>query len=126
MDIVPTARPDAPVLVLAHGAGAGSAHPWMRGVARGMAERGISVVTFDFPYIREKRRVPDRGPVLEEAFGVAWAEALTVANDGGRTPSAYFAGGKSMGGRIASQVAAKHGLVPEPRGLVFFGYPLHP
>jgi predicted alpha/beta-hydrolase family hydrolase len=121
---VPTRRypagRSAPTLVLAHGAGAGQDHPWMKRVASGLAARGVSVVTFDFPYIAAGRRTPDRGPVLETFLSERWREAV------GRSRARFFAGGKSMGGRIASQVAAGSGLSPAPAGLVFFGYPLHP
>lgn len=110
---------DAPTLVLAHGAGAGHDHPWMRRVAQGLADRGVRVVTFDFPYRADGRRVPDPGPVLERAFGEIWR---SVATAGVR----LFAGGKSMGGRISSQAAAAGLFEPPPAGLVFFGYPLHP
>jgi hypothetical protein len=87
--------------------------------ARGMALRGISTATFDFPYIAARRKVPDRAPVLEQS----WREALDTAR-------AEFAGlplvigGKSMGGRMASHIAAQgcEGVT----GLVFLGYPLHP
>jgi predicted alpha/beta-hydrolase family hydrolase len=106
------------LLVLAHGAGAGHTHPWMIRVADGLAARGLRVVTFDFPYVESGRRVPDRGPDLEAAFASMWTSV--------RDEGPMFAGGKSMGGRIASQVAAQQGLDPAPAGLVFFGYPLHP
>lgn len=112
--------PGAPTLLLAHGAGAGHDHPWMRKVAQGLADRGVRVVTFNFPYKEEKRKVPDRGPVLEDAFAAVWKE-LT-----GSTKGPVFAGGKSMGGRIASQATARGLFDPKPAGLVFFGYPLHP
>jgi predicted alpha/beta-hydrolase family hydrolase len=112
--------PDAPTLVLAHGAGAGHDHPWMKRIAKGMADRGVRVATFDFPYRAEQRKMPDRAPVLEQAYETVWREVWSEA--GGR----LFAGGKSMGGRIASQVAARAGFEPRPAGLVFFGYPLHP
>jgi predicted alpha/beta-hydrolase family hydrolase len=107
--------------VLAHGAGAGHDHPWMRRVAQGLADRGVSVVTFNFPYTEAGKKVPDRGPVLEEAYATVWRE-VAVSMPGRR----LFAGGKSMGGRMASQVEARHGFTPSPAGLVFFGYPLHP
>lgn len=111
-------------LVLAHGAGAGSGHPWMRRVAAGLEARGIQVVTFDFPYIAAGKSVPDRAPVLEAAWLDVW-RGVTA-----RTPGPVFAGGKSMGGRMASMVAAKPvldgGFDPPAAGLVFFGYPLHP
>src|SRR5512134_1211142 len=106
-------------LVLAHGAGAGQTSPFMVRFARGMALRGISTATFDFPYIAAGRKVPDRAPVLEQS----WREAVEAAR-------AEFAGlpliigGKSMGGRMASHIASQgcEGL----DGLVFLGYPLHP
>jgi hypothetical protein len=110
----------APTLVLAHGAGAGHDHPWMTRVAQGLADRGVRVVTFNFPYVEEQRKVPDRGPVLEDAFAAVWREVVSAA------AGLVFAGGKSMGGRIASQLAARGGFDPAPAGLVFFGYPLHP
>jgi uncharacterized protein len=114
------ANSDAPVLVLGHGAGAGHDHPWMKRVASGLSARGVTVVTFDFPYKAAKRSVPDPPAVLERAFAEAWKEAASGAH------GPLFAGGKSMGGRIASQVTADGGLDPRPCGLVFFGYPLHP
>jgi len=89
-------------------------------VARGLASRGVSVVTFDFPYKAKKKGAPDPGPVLEAAFQSVW----TSLAEEGRT--ALFAGGKSMGGRIASQVAGRDGFSPTAGGLVFLGYPLHP
>ncbi len=110
----------APTLVLAHGAGAGQDHPWMVRAAEGLAARGVRVVTFNFPYRDAGRRFPDPARVLEEAFEAVWKAA---APDG---LGPMFAGGKSMGGRIASQVAARSGFQPTPAGLVFFGYPLHP
>ena len=116
----PAADPAAPTLVLGHGAGAGHDHPWMRRVAQGLADRGIHVVTFDFPYRAAGRKVPDPAPVLEEAFRDVWNEVAASAR------GKLFAGGKSMGGRIASQAAAKGRLTPPPAGLVFLGYPLHP
>jgi predicted alpha/beta-hydrolase family hydrolase len=107
-----------PLIVLGHGAGAGHTHPWMMAVADGLAARGVRAVTFDFPYIEARRRAPDPGPALEAAFEAVWASV--------RESGPMFAGGKSMGGRIASQSAARGGLDPAPAGLVLFGYPLHP
>ncbi len=115
------ARPSA-ALVLAHGAGAGQMSAFMTRIARGLASRAIAVVTFDFPYITAKRKVPDAAPVLE----AAWRRALEQAHAHPDLAAApLFIGGKSMGGRIASHVAAA-GLTPPPAGLVFLGYPLHP
>lgn len=106
-------------LVLAHGAGAGQASPFMVRSATGLAERGITIVTFDFPYMAQGRSVPDRADVLERA----WREAIEQARESfGDLP--LFIGGKSMGGRMASHVAAQeHDALS---GLVFLGYPLHP
>lgn len=113
-----TASPRA-ALVLAHGAGAGQGSPFMTRFARGMAERGIQTATFDFPYMTAGRRAPDRAPVLESC----WRSAIDVARTRlGRVP--LVIGGKSMGGRIASHVAAQG--CPGLAGLVFLGYPLHP
>jgi predicted alpha/beta-hydrolase family hydrolase len=110
----------APTLILAHGAGAGQDHPWMRRVATGLTNRGVSVVTFDFPYVTAGRKMPDRGAALEEFLSSLWRDIV------GKSRRRFFAGGKSMGGRIASQVAAASLFSPAPAGLAFFGYPLHP
>jgi uncharacterized protein len=113
------------LLVLAHGAGAGERHPFMVTVARGLAERGIDVVTFDFPYMQQKRKAPDKASVLEAAFRTAIEEARRHV-----TPEhALFIGGKSMGGRMATHLAAQVAadLKGGPyRGVVALGYPLHP
>jgi len=116
--ISPAGAPDA-AIVLAHGAGAGQASRFMVDAAAGLAARGLTAATFDFPYMASGRKVPDRADVLESA----WREAVAAARrEFGSLP--LFIGGKSMGGRIASQVAAQgcDGLA----GLVFLGYPLHP
>jgi predicted alpha/beta-hydrolase family hydrolase len=107
------------LLVLAHGAGAGQRHPFMTSVAGGLAARGIDVVTFDFPYMRERRKAPDRAPVLEQAF----AEAIAAARRWSLA-ARLFIGGKSMGGRMATHLGATG--VDGLRGIVVFGYPLHP
>jgi uncharacterized protein len=100
--------------LFAHGAGGGMNAPFMTAVARGMEARGIRVVRFEFPYMKARRRVPDREPVLLQA----WRDV--VAEHGGG--AAVAIGGKSMGGRMASMVADELGV----RALVCFGYPFHP
>lgn len=109
----------AAILVLAHGAGAGQKHPFMVATARGLAARRIAVVTFDFPYMRERRHVPDKAPVLEAAF-----RAVIDATRAWSGTTDVFIGGKSMGGRMATHLGAQglDGL----RGIVALGYPLHP
>jgi predicted alpha/beta-hydrolase family hydrolase len=115
------------LLVLAHGAGAGQRHPFMVRYAEGLAQRGIDVVTFDFPYISAGRRAPDRAPVLEEAFRRVLTAAAARKELQGRR---LFIGGKSMGGRMATHIAAAPDLWPEHApplaGVVVFGYPLNP
>ncbi len=107
-------------LVLAHGAGAGQMSQFMVQAARGFSARGVTTATFDFPYITAGRKIPDRAPVLERA----WRDAIDTARIEMRDLP-LFIGGKSMGARIASQVAAQGGQ-GVLRGLVFLGYPLHP
>lgn len=107
-------------LILAHGAGAGQRSPFMVATARALSARGIVVATFDFAYMADRRRLPDKGPVLEET----WRDAIAEWREQEHASLPLFIGGKSMGGRIASQVAALGNL--PLAGLVFLGYPLHP
>jgi len=107
-------------LVLAHGAGAGQEHPWMSGLAAGLAARGVRVLTFNFPYVEAGRRTPDRSDVLLACFRAALAHARRELPPEG----SLLIGGKSLGGRMASHLASEHeqGVT----GLVCLGYPLHP
>ena len=108
-------------LVLGHGAGADQHHPFMTGMAERLTRRGIEVITYNFVYTEKKRGMPDRNDLLEGCLRAVIRDVRARASQGARP---LFVGGKSMGGRIASQVAAKdsRGLT----GLVFLGYPLHP
>jgi len=106
-------------LVLAHGAGAGQKSAWMVKAAHALSERGTSVFTFDFPYMATGRKVPDKAPALE----ASWREALEEARPQARGLP-MFIGGKSMGGRIATHIAAQG--VANVSGVVLLGYPLHP
>ncbi len=108
-------------LLLAHGAGAGQQSPFMVSAARALAARGVLTGTFDFPYITARRKVPDPAPVLEEAWREAIVSAERLETFAGLP---LYIGGKSMGGRIASQAAASNDLPIS--GLVYLGYPLHP
>lgn len=87
-----------------------------------LAARGITVATFDFPYITAGRGVPDKPPVLEAHWRKVLDEVRGRA-DFARLP--LFIGGKSMGGRMATQLAAAEPELPVA-GLVLLGYPLHP
>jgi uncharacterized protein len=107
-------------VILGHGAGADQSSDFMTRFATGLAARGINVVTFNFLYTEQGRRVPDANKALEACFRVV-IEAVRHKKIGRGT---LVIGGKSMGGRIASQVAAAS--APDVEGLVFLGYPLHP
>ena len=108
-------------LILGHGAGAGQTSDFIVDFAGGLAVRGIDVVTFNFLYREQGRRIPDPNDKLEACYR-AVIEAVREQMKSGH--AALVIGGKSMGGRIASQVAAAG--IAELAGLVFLGYPLHP
>ena len=105
--------------VLAHGAGAGMTHPFMAGLAEGLAERGIATLRYQFPFVENGSKRPDPPAVAHEAVRAAVAEA---ARQFSSVP--LIAGGKSFGGRMTSQAQALAPL-PGALGLVFVGFPLH-
>ena len=108
-------------IVLGHGAGADQMSAFMRMAAEGLASRGLDVVTFNFLYKEQRRNVPDPKARLESCYR---AVIDAVVKHRKLKGNKLIIGGKSMGGRIASQVAASH---PDKiDGLVFLGYPLHP
>jgi len=108
------AVPSGPAVLLAPGAGAGQRHPFLEGLRKRLVAAGLPTMTFDYPYMEDGRRFPDRMPVLlachraalHRLAGYGWPVVLA---------------GKSMGGRMASHLAAD---VPGSVGLVFYGYPL--
>ncbi len=110
---------DSPVtFILAHGAGAGMDHEFMTAFAEGLADAGLRVVRFEFPYMAlrrrtGKRRPPNREPVLRET----WHTVINALD-----AETLIIGGKSMGGRIASLIADE----VQPAALVCLGYPFHP
>jgi uncharacterized protein len=110
-------------LIVGHGAGAPQLHPFMVLFAKGLAERGLDVMTFNFIYMEQRRGAPDPKAKLESCY-LAVMEAARKNKQLKRNRLAI--GGKSMGGRIASQVAADPETAGELAGLVFLGYPLHP
>lgn len=114
--------PDNPVavLILAHGAGAGMEHKSMILIANGLAKRNIATLRFNFPYMERGSKRPDPPPVAHAAVRAAVAEANDLS-----LGLPVFAGGKSFGGRMTSQAQSIDPL-PRVRGLVFFGFPLHP
>ena len=108
------------LLVLGHGAGAGMHHPFMSQLAGELTGVGVATLRYQFPYMEERRKVPDRSAVLT-ATVVAAVRAAAKAAPG----LPLLAGGKSMGGRMTSEAAAEQPL-EGVCGLVFFGFPLHP
>ena len=108
-------------LILGPGAGAGQTSAFIVEFATGLAARGIDAVTFNFLYGEQGRRIPDPNDRLEACYrAVIAAVREQMMSSGDR----LAIGGKSMGGRIASQVAAAG--IGDLAGLVFLGYPLHP
>jgi hypothetical protein len=112
------------VLILAHGAGASQTTSFMVRFATSLAARGIDTVTFNFVYTEQRRRLPDRNDKLEGCYRAVIEAVRSGTLHDDAPPCKLVIGGKSMGGRIASQVAARgqDGIA----GLVFLGYPLHP
>jgi len=116
------------IMILAHGAGAAQTHPFMVAFGRGLAERGIEAVTFNFLYTEHGRRPPDPASKLEACYR-AVVDTMREHSQG----RPLFIGGKSMGGRMATHIAAS----PNPdsddgeptadvAGVIALGYPLHP
>src|SRR5258708_17506466 len=108
------------MLVVADGAGAGMAHPFLESLAAELAAVGVATLRYQFPYMEQRRRVPDSPAVLTATVRAAVRISAELAP---RLP--LIAGGKSMGGRLTSQAAALQPL-DGVRGLGFLGVPLHP
>lgn len=106
--------------VLAHGAGAGMTHSFMSAVADGLYQRRVATLRFQFPYMEQDSKRPDRPALAHATVRAAVGVAAGLAP---ATP--LFAGGKSFGGRMTSQAQAEAPL-PGVRGLIFLGFPLHP
>lgn len=115
-------RPAKPrwLLVLAHGAGAGMTHAFLEALVGELSAAGIATFRYQFPYMEQRRRAPDRPPVLTATVTAAVRAAQEAAPG-----LLLMAGGKSMGGRMTSTAASRSPL-DQVRGLVFFGFPLHP
>ena len=106
--------------VMAHGAGAGMAHPFMVSIANHLAERAVATFRFQFPYLERGSKRPDSPKVATAAVRSAVAAASRLVPE-----LPLFAGGKSFGGRMTS-LAQSASPLPGVRGLVFLGFPLHP
>lgn len=114
-------RPDQArrLLVFGHGAGAGMRHHFMEDAAALLAAQGVATFRYQFPYVEQGSRRIDPQPILLSTVRSAVAAARDAAPD-----LPLLAGGKSMGGRMTSLAASKEPL--DVRGIVFFGFPLHP
>jgi predicted alpha/beta-hydrolase family hydrolase len=114
-----TSRDARCCLVLAHGAGAGMEHPFMRAMADGLLERSVATLRYQFPYMEKGSRRPDPPTLCHQTVRAAALKAHALM------PSLpLIAGGKSFGGRMTSQAQATSPL-PLVRGLCFLGFPLH-
>jgi uncharacterized protein len=108
------------VVVLAHGAGVDMRSPFLSAVHEGLAARGFVTIKFNFPYKQRGGRTPDPAPVLESCF----TRVLDAVRGDERIAARRIViGGKSLGGRMASHLAAKGEAVD---GVLLLGYPLHP
>ena len=108
------------MMALAHGAGAGMRHAFLEALSVELSNVGIATLRYEFPYMENRRRVPDSPRVLTATVAAAASAAAKTAPG-----LPLLAGGKSMGGRMTS-TAASEGLLSNVQGLVFFGFPLHP
>jgi predicted alpha/beta-hydrolase family hydrolase len=106
--------------VFAHGAGAGMNHEFMAAIAKGLAERSIASLRFNFPFMEQGSKRPDSPAIAHAAIRAAVAEAARRVPD---VP--LFTGGKSYGGRMSTQAQAVEPL-PGVKGIVLVGFPLHP
>jgi predicted alpha/beta-hydrolase family hydrolase len=108
------------LLVLAHGAGAGMHHPFLESLTRELAGAGVATLRYQFPYMEQRRHVPDRPEILTATVRTAVRAAAEAVPE-----LPLLAGGKSLGGRMTSLAASQEPL-ERVQGLVFLGFPLHP
>lgn len=124
MKLIYNGPEDGPLFVFAHGAGAPASSDFMETIAQGLAQRGIRVARFNFPYMQQRidngtRRPPERAPKLITQFEQIIAEIAQP----------MVIGGKSMGGRMASLLAAENeaSIIAEKiKGIACLGFPFHP
>lgn len=107
------------LLVLSHGAGAGMEHPFMEQLAQALATVNIGTLRFNFAYMEKGKGAPDRPPKAKAVIKAALKKAEELSNS-----LPLLVGGKSFGGRMASQLAAEEAF-PSVKGIVYYGFPLH-
>ena len=106
------------ILTLAHGAGAGMHHPFLRQLAEALVERSIATLRFNFPFTENKKGRPDVPAIAHQTIEAAMAHAKK------QTKLPLFLSGKSFGGRMSSQyLSSSHDT--GARGIIFYGFPLH-
>ena len=114
-------RPIKPkfLLVLAHGAGSGMEHPFMETLAQFLAANKVATLRFNFAYMENGKKVPDRPKKALPAISAAISQAKKIAKG-----LPILIGGKSFGGRMCSQLAASD-VLKDVNGIIYFGFPLH-
>jgi len=108
------------IITLAHGAGAGMHHSFMLTLAQLLSEQAITTLRFNFPFAENKKGRPDTPAVAHQTIEAAIAKAQKLFPG-----LPLFVAGKSFGGRMSSQYLSAH-PDPEIKGIVFYGFPLHP
>lgn len=123
MNLIYDGPKDGPLFLFAHGAGADAESEFMSTIAKNLADKGVRVARFNFPYMQQrlvdgKKRPPNRAPQLVEFY----SELIKIIGQ------PVYIGGKSMGGRIASMVASQQDteLNQLIQGVICLGYPFHP
>lgn len=128
LNLIETGPKDsAAIVILAHGAGAPMDSDFMNGIAARLAAAKMRCIRFEFPYMEERRRSgkkrpPDRQPVLLDRFKTVVRQISETSPDG----ASLYIGGKSMGGRMATLLAAEPPSMPTIQGVLCLGYPFHP
>jgi predicted alpha/beta-hydrolase family hydrolase len=113
-------EPETAVIV-AHGAGNDMNNPLVVSFCEQLADAGYLAVRFNFPYKERGRKAPDRPEILAQT----WRRVFyTIRDNAGYPLQKVFVAGKSMGGRVASEMLAEGSLPAD--GIIFLGYPLHP
>jgi hypothetical protein len=121
LETPPEGEPAGWTFIYAPGAGSNVHDPFGTFACHELADRGVRCVRFQFPYQEARRKAPDRNPVLEATWLAVIEQLQSQAES--LTPRRMVIGGRSMGGRIASQVVAQGAAAD---ALVLFAYPLHP
>src|SRR6266487_6616103 len=108
------------IMTIAHGAGAGMNHSFMITLAQSLSEQAIATLRFNFPFAENKKGRPDPPAIAHKTIEAAISKAQKLFP---KLP--VFVAGKSFGGRMSSQYLSAHPL-PEVKGIIFYGFPLHP